>query len=412
MKNSKWPSKYFHTPHSDKKITEIWDDIDNYTFEEQFEQEERKNKIDFVVPLPPFKYKGKFLKGMFYSQAVDIIVDKYPKIKELFFPIANSMFCSYPGSTTADAFMVCYDNKKREKHWKNKHPDRKDVIMLPLQDADFLNEYIMAPAFNVSKKIDIFCVSTAYPVKNIPMIASALKIYETKYRRRLKVVYALGSRIAKRNSDGTLDYSKERFDVVAELDKIKKILGGDIKKYIDFYPYIEYADLPKYYTSAKCSVLASLMEGKNRFISEAMSCDTPVIVFRDFNKYVRGDHPVFFANSGEYVEEFTPDSLADTIHKVITNYKDYEPRKNYLTYSGRKNFLNTCVDLIPYYRKNLEGYEKGNAFNNVWLDLAMQDNYKLGLYDFLYSRNPAIQHVRGLKNIDNLVNFFFERFGM
>ena len=37
MKGSKWPIEYFQNPNPNKPIEEIWDDIDAYTFESQFE---------------------------------------------------------------------------------------------------------------------------------------------------------------------------------------------------------------------------------------------------------------------------------------------------------------------------------------------------------------------------------------
>lgn len=410
MTNPIWPSQYFHNPDSDKSIEEIWDDIDGYTFEENYKSEEKQKEIDFVIPLPPLDYRGKRTKGVFYSQGVDVILEKFPRLKEIFFVVANSMFASYPWAKDADAFFTCYKNPKREEHYLNKYPSRKGTYFLPLQDADFLNEYYMAPTFYASKTIDVFCVSTAYPVKNMPIIAQAIKEYEKKYGTILKVVYAIGSRLAKKLPDGTMDYSDIRYDAKAQLDKVKEILGGDVKKYIDFYPYIEYKDLAKYYSSSKCCVLASLMEGKNRFLSESMSCNTPVIVFKDFNKYARGDYPVFFENSGEYVEEFSPEALADTIYKVITNQRKYEPRKNYLKYSGRKNFINTITDTIPYFRENIPDFEEHRIHDNVWVDLACQINYQLGYHDFLYGKNPAVSHVRGMDAISSLIKFYYSRF--
>ena len=409
MKKNKWPLAYFKNPNINKPIEEIWEDIDNYTFEEQFEKEDRIEKIDFVIPFPPLKHEGKVTKGVFYSQAVDLLVERFPRIKEIFIPIANSMFSSYPDSDHADAYFVCYDNQKREECYKQKYPHKKDITMLPLQDADFMNEYKVAPTFNTPKTLDVFCVSTVYPVKNVPVIAQALKAYEKKYGKILKVKYAIGSRQLIVHPDKTIDYSQMRNDAQDQLRQVKEILG-DYTKYVEFIPFVDYKDLPKYYTSARCYILASLLEGKNRFISEAMSCNTPIIVFKDFNKYSRGDYPIFFGNSGEYAPEFTPESLADTIHKVITNPQNYSPRRNYLIYNGRKNFVNTVIDKIPYFAQNLPEYEKGRIIDNVWVNLAMQSNYQLSCWDFIYGKNPAIQHVRGITSIENLLKFFFIRF--
>ena len=77
-----------------------------------------------------------------------------------------------------------------------------------MQDADFLNEYYIGPVPYTPKTIDVFCVSTPFPVKNLPIIAVALKEYERKYGRRLKVVYAIGKKTAVRREDGSLDYSQ------------------------------------------------------------------------------------------------------------------------------------------------------------------------------------------------------------
>ncbi len=404
-----WPSKYFQNPNPKESIEEIWDDIDGYSFELMYQEENMHDKIDFVIPLPPLKNKGKVIKGMFYSQATQLILDRFPDLKKIFFACANTMFSSYSYSKDADVYLTCYDNKIRETYYKNKYPEKKDIIFAPLQDCDFMNEYEMAPTFNTPKIYDVICVSTAYPVKNLPMLASALKEYEKKYGRILKALVAIGSKDAFIRPDGTMDYSKVRFDAKEELEKIDKILG-DTRKYIEFRPYIDHKDLPKFYTQAKCCILTSLMEGKNRAINESMSCDTPIVVFRDFNKFARGEYPIFQGNSGEYVPYFDAGSLADTIHKVINNQRNYDARENYLRYNGRKHFVNTLVDLIPYYRENLPEYRANSIQNNIWIDLACQKNYQLSYLDFLYGKNCAIQHVRGLKNIENLINFFYSRF--
>lgn len=402
-KKVKWPKEYLHTPYSKKSIEQIWDDIDGYSFESSFEKEEKKDKIDFVVVLPPLNYKGKFLKGVFYSQAVDKILDTIPGIKDMFISVANSMFSSYPMSQSADCYFTSYNNPLKEEYYRKKYP-QKDVILIPLQDADFANEYEMAPVKGYKKDLDIFCTTTPYPFKNITMFAKGIKAYEKKYGKILKVEYAIGMKEAKRLEDGTFDYSKLRSDAQFQLDSVKLILGGNIEKYIDFYPYIKHDELKNHYSRAKCAVLCSLLEGKNRFIHEAQSCDVPVIVFNDFNKYARGNHPAFYPRGGEYVSEFTPEALADTIHKVITHPNAYTPRESYLKYSGRKNFIDNLISYIPYYQWNVPDYN-GKITDNIWINLAFHYNYQIPYFDFIYEKN-TLNHTRGIEKIKELYDYY------
>ena len=191
----KYPKDYFLNPYMDKQRSpeQIWDDIDAYSGEYFEDEPENYEKIDFVIPLPPLEYKGKFTKGIFFSQGTEYLLKLYPQLKELFFSCAYTMWSSYSWSNNADCYLTCYKNPPREKYYRKKYPDKKDIIFIPLQDADFRNEYIMAPTFNTPKTIDVLLVSTPIAVKNLPIFALALKTYEQKYNYRLKATIALGT---------------------------------------------------------------------------------------------------------------------------------------------------------------------------------------------------------------------------
>lgn len=406
-----YPTSYFLDSNVDKakSIEEIWDDIDAYSGEFFEDEINFHEKIDFVIPLPPLDYNGKITKGIIFSQGSEYLLKLYPRLKEIFHVGAYTMWSSYSWCDKVDFYLSCYENKPRENYHKNKYQNKKDIIFLPLQDADFTNEYVVAPTFYPKKDIDVLCVSTPYPVKNLPILARALKIYEEKYKKILKTTIILGIDKITKDEKGMIDYSKIEPFAQEQLEQVKKILG-DMYKYIDFIPFVNYTKLPWYYSNSKCCVLTSLIEGKNRSLNEAMSCNTPIITFKQHNQWARGEYPIFFGNSGELAQEFSPESFADAIHKVLVNLKKYEPRKNYLIYNGRKNFVNKIVDSIPYYSENIPDYKKGRIHENIWVDLACQENYQLGYVDFLYGKNPLIQHVRGLKKIDSLVKFFYSRF--
>ena len=150
----------------------------------------------------------------------------------------------------------------------------------------------------------------------------------------------------------------------------------------------------------------------NEAIYEAMSCNTPVVCFRQFNQYVRGDAPAFPVGGGLYAPEFDAESLADTLHEAIGNHGDFHPRRCFLEQSGRKNVFNLCLDSFPYYELALPGYQRGRHVQNLWLDLAIQDNYQLSLLDFIFDRNHLVSRVQGLNNIAKMFDFYFRRFGL
>jgi len=406
----KYPREYFKNPNINKPIEEIWDDIDAYSGEYFEDEPDCHSQIDLFIPLPPLNYQGKITKGIMFSQGLEYLLKLYPKLKEIFFCGAYTMWSSYSWCDKADFYLNCYENKPREEYHKNKYQNKKDIIFIPLQDADYTNEYIMAPSLYARKIIDVICVSTPYEVKNLPFLINTIKRYKEKYNEPLKTVFVLGTKTIEKK-DGVLDYSKAIPEVKHEMNIISQYIE-ELRSHVSFMTYVNYSDLAKYYSSSKCCVLTSLIEGKNRSLNEAMSCNTPIITFKQHNQWARGEYPIFFGNSGELAPEYTYDSLAETIHKVINNPQNYEPRKNYLTYNGRKNFINKITDYIPYFKENIPDYNKGKFHENLWIDLAVQENYQIGYHDFLYDRNPAISHVRGIENIDSLIKFFYSRFNI
>ena len=162
------PEYFYNNPNleEDKSLEDIWTEIQLYSGE-FFKDDDMKYKIqnDFILPLPPLLYEGKFLKGMFLSEGVDYIHSIFPRINELFISMAYTMWSSIPYSEKAEVYLTCYDYPEREKWFKKVYPQKSDKIFIGLQDADFTNEYIIAPTWATPKDIDILCVSRISSVK-------------------------------------------------------------------------------------------------------------------------------------------------------------------------------------------------------------------------------------------------------
>lgn len=388
--------QYFTNPTINKPLEEIYADLDAFT-QEIFENEpHRFPTLSFYVILPPLFYEGRLIKGLYLSESVDLLNKVFPQIAPVFFSFAYSMWCAYPWSITADAYCKLYNNPSREAWFRKTYPERANKILIPLMDSDFTHEYLIAPRNVKQKDIDVLCVARLSEEKNLSVVAQALKIYRQKYPQHPIRLSLLICRPMDPKKPETLDEHAR-----IEWKKMETILGNPFD-YLDVIPEVDYyTEMPNYYSRAKLCIMTSLLEGKNRSILEAMSCNTPVVCFQEYNQYARGDSPVFPEGAGLYAS-FHPESLADTIYTALQNRGEFKPRQRYLEYWGRKNFFNTCLDSFPYYRENVPGYVPTQAYNNLWLDLALQQNYQMSLYDFLYGRSQ-LSHLYGLQQISDIV---------
>lgn len=374
-----------------KSIEKIYADLDAYTVEKFADEPEQIKDLNMNILLPPCLYEGKLIKGLYYSEGVDIINQQIPQISHFFLGIANSQWCSYPWSQTADAYFGVYPNFERENWFKRTHPEHFRKIIIPTQDAEYINEYRMIPLPQTPKKYDLICVSRLSPEKNLPMLTQAIKTYQQKYNQTLKMLW-LYCDYYDINKPETMNQTHQKI-----WHKMTSILDN-IYEYITPLPMVNSQEITHYYNSAKIGILGSLLEGTNRSIHEAMSCNIPVICFADFNKYLRGQGVIIPPKAGLYAP-FDPEGIADTIYLALQNLDYFKPRQEYLTYFGRRNFFNLCLDSFDYYRENIPNYQPGKAFNNLWLDLAIQHQYQVNLFDFIYNRLPELSTLKGIDQI-------------
>jgi glycosyltransferase involved in cell wall biosynthesis len=398
MAHGRFPREYISNPHIHKPIEEIYSDINSFTWELFEGDPEVDEKVDLTVVLPPLIYEGHFVKGLVFSRGVDFLKEFIPDLQSFFQCMAYTMFCSYPWSRRADAYLACYRNPSREGWYRNQCTAREKTAFIPLADTDYLDEYRFAPVRGVAKDIDVLCVSRLQDVKNVRIIARALAIYRRKYPGTIRLTLITGHR--KGISLDTLPpYAVEQYLA------IEKILG-DVDTYIDLIGYVNhFTELPKFYSRSKVFVLGSLIEGKNRSIAEAMSCNVPVVCFSEFNQFARQGHPIMSAEAGICCT-FDPEHLADAIHLVLQNSEIFSPRLSYLRGSGRRNFLNQCIDFIPYYREALPGFVPGQHVQNHWIDAALQHTYGMDLLSFIYRPGPGLARAWGKSDTKRLVDHY------
>jgi glycosyltransferase involved in cell wall biosynthesis len=404
MAHGVFPREYISNPHVSKPIEAIYADLNSFTWELFREDSVAHQSVDFTVVLPPLYYDGRFVKGLFFSRGVDYILECLPHLRDLFTSMAYTMFCSYPWANAADAYLACYRNPARQAWYKKTYPDRSRTVFIPLADTDFMDEYRMSPRHGVVKNIDVLCVSRLQDVKNITMISRALKVYRSKYGRRIRMTLVTGHKggVA---TECLPAYARE------QLTSVRRILGR-VESFMEILGFVDHwTQLPEYYSRAKVYVLGSLIEGKNRSIGEALGCNVPVVCFQEFNQYARQGYPILPDGAGLHAI-FDPESLADAIHTVLHNERAFSPRLAYLRRNGRRNFLNQCLDSIPHYRKALPHFVPGQHVENAWIDAALHKLYHMELHSFLYRPGPGRARAWGIPGIKRLVQSYRDQLGM
>jgi glycosyltransferase involved in cell wall biosynthesis len=404
MPRGRAPVEYHRNPDIDKPVEEIYRDIDEWSYEVFEDEAGLHGGVDFSVLLPPVRHEGRFVKGLFYSRGVDVLVNHIPALPHLFTSIACSMWSSYPWSRSADAYFTCYRNPDREDWFRARHPERAGKALVPFQDADFTNEKVFAPALDsgLGKDIDVLCISRLSDEKNLPIVAEALRLYRSRYPNPcIRMTLIMGNK----NWVGRGRLGEHARSQLVAMDKVL----GRAEDYIDFVGHAEHwSEMKKYYSRAKVFVLGSLIEGKNRCIHEALSCDVPVVCFRNYNQYARNGAPILPEDGGLY-SAFGPAALAETIHTVLNNREAFSPRAGYLRENGRENTLNRCMEAIPYYRNAVPDYIPGCCLQNDWLDSGLRRNYQMAPDDFVYRNGRGWAHATGVEQIRKLVSSYSER---
>lgn len=383
-------AEYYKQARSQKPRSEVFADIDSWTFEVFEGQTDAYEKIDFTVVLPPLSNRGVQLKGLCFTRAADLLLDRYPSMAQRFVTIASSMCSAYPWSKSADALFATYKNDERDAWFRNTYPARSEKPLVPLADADYVHEHLFTPMPVRQKNIDVLIVARLEACKNLPLLCEAVLVYARKYRPIRTTI------VAGRPSGNWKDLTQEE---QVELDGIKRVMGDKFDDYLDLTAHIVHRALPHYYSSARVCVLGSLIEGANRSLKEAMSCNTPVICFKDFNSHSRGSDIVFPEGAGLQAP-FDTEALADVIHTVLENPDSFTPRQHYLQTRGRERMFNKCLDSIAYFRDALPGYEAGRHGENSWLHEAMKKQYDLKPLDWVYAQSPLV-HAVGLSQVES-----------
>jgi len=386
-----FPNEYVANP-DHFEVEDAYVQMDGFSWEE-FEPKELTYSI---VLLPPLRIGGRAIKGLLFSPGVEVLNAHCPSLKDHFLTIANSRWCGYPWSTSADGWFTCYPNAHRVARYERRAAADSVKTLVPAQTADYTSELQFSPHDRISKDIDILVVARVHACKNLSLLARSLATLRKKHtKRRYRAVWAIGRSISE----------AARFDsarhIIAEMEKVL----GSLTDYIEPIGKIQSKDMPALYSRARATFLPSKIEGKNRSIVESLCCDVPTVVLSEYNSVARGETPVFACNAGLTVESHA-DAVADGLAVAVDNYGDFHSRDEYLKVGGRMNFLWECLRSFHYFREMLPLSFPDKC--EVWLDEMMHETYGIGIREFTFfssrTTSLAMKHeLPGLSRADGLV---------
>ena len=137
--------------------------------------------------------------------------------------------------------------------------------IFPLQDADWTNEYTVAPERVLDRDIDLLCISRVHTLKTGPLIARALLLHHRKYPfEPIRMTLIAG----KKNAYCSESMSEVERD---QYTQIQRILGRP-EGFIDFVDSAaHFAELPSYYSRARYYILEDSLGARGRFECERQS---------------------------------------------------------------------------------------------------------------------------------------------
>jgi glycosyltransferase involved in cell wall biosynthesis len=259
-------------------------------------------------------------------------------------PIAPRTLRNYPWSRRADALCSIYANPVRDDWFRRNYSARARQQLIPIQEADWCNERVFT-AGPKNRGRELLCVSRQAPVKNLDLLARALRVYARKYRP-IRMSLVGGFNTSWKALEGEPRYV---------MSQVENELGR-CEDYLDLVDFMHPLELSAYYRDHKLLVFASLIEGKNRALHEAMASDTPIVLCEAFNHMTRGTCPAVPEGAG-LLAPFDAEGFADCMHHALDNWADFRARDAYLAgFSGRTHTFDRCLRSLNEYAR-VPGFE-------------------------------------------------------
>jgi glycosyltransferase involved in cell wall biosynthesis len=193
------------------------------------------------------------------------------------------------------------------------------VLPIAIGAQDWVDTEVFKPLPGVRKDFDIVMIATFAPWKRHAVLFRAMQKLRP-HRIRVALVGVTWERTRKE-----FEQEIRRYGVQDDCTIFQGILPAQVNEVLN---------------RSKVKVLLTKIEGANRALSEAMSANVPVVVYKHIMGPRRTDvNPM----TGIYADD---EELPDVLTRAIESYRQFQPRAWYLQNSGYQNSTSTLNEAL------------------------------------------------------------------
>jgi glycosyltransferase involved in cell wall biosynthesis len=193
------------------------------------------------------------------------------------------------------------------------------VLPIAIGAQDWVDTEVFKPLPGVQKDFDVIMIATFAPWKRHAVLFRAMQKLRPR-RIRVALVGVTWERTRKE-----FEQEIRRYGVQDDCTIFQGILPAQVNEVLN---------------RSKVKVLLTKIEGANRALSEAMSANVPVVVYKHIMGPRRTDvNPM----TGMYADD---EELPDVLTKAIESYRQFQPRAWYLQNSGYHNSTSTLNEAL------------------------------------------------------------------
>ena len=274
----------------------------------------------------PKLVRKKLRKGAIILACPDKVIEEIPELKDYFYIIERRGWNGMTDANSADIKLVEDPTK-----WEETREQLPGAILLDVAGGDFVNTDTFYP-LSSKKRYTGIQIARWCQLKRHELFVRAVAL--TPYQFIKSGNFYRG---------GTVEEIKLREDIMKLSESLNAGIEFPYSNLVDNEGFADAGKINLLINRSKIGILTSLNEGNNRFKTECMSADIPVLIPEDIAGGAAKKH--LNSLTGALFEP-SPEGLAKAIETTLRNYTAFHPRSYILENTGIKRSTRKLVDAL------------------------------------------------------------------